>query len=79
MGAGQAWHWELEVRGRELIITLPGTSYRAIYHNSQNSRQLLAKIVPKADESGALVSKSEFLARALKLANDKARELGWIV
>ena len=27
----------------------------------------------------ALITRVEFLARAWKLANDKARELGWIV
>ncbi|MGC1179516.1 MAG: hypothetical protein WA884_10975 [Methyloceanibacter sp.] len=78
MSKARAWGYELEVRGRELIITLPGTSYRAIYHKPQNSPQLLAKIFPRENEKRALVGQAEFLARAWKLANNKARELGWI-
>jgi hypothetical protein len=32
-----------------------------------------------ADDREAQIKQVEFLARASKLANDKARELGWIV
>jgi hypothetical protein len=32
-----------------------------------------------ADDRRIEMRKSEFLAKAWKLANDKARELGWIV
>jgi hypothetical protein len=76
MNVGQSWRWELEARGRELI-TLPGTSYRVIYCQHQNSPKLVTLIVPKGNERGALVSREEFLAPALRLANGKARELGW--
>ena len=79
MSVGQSWRWEIEVRGQELIITLPGTNYRAIYHKPDSSPQLVARSVPKGDEAAALVSREEFLAHASELANDKARELGWIV
>jgi hypothetical protein len=78
MTVGQSWRWKIEVRGQELIITLPGTTYRAIYHKPEGSPKLVARSVPKYDESVALVSRGEFLAHALKIANDKARELGWI-
>jgi hypothetical protein len=30
-------------------------------------------------EARFAITRAEFLAKALKLANDKARELGWIV
>ena len=79
MSVGQLWHWEIEVRGEELIITLPGTTYRAIYHKPESSPKLVARSVPTADQSIALVSRDAFLAHASKLAHDKARELGWIV
>jgi hypothetical protein len=39
---------------------------------------LIAKNFPRENEKDAAVSQAEFLARAWKLANDKARELGWI-
>jgi hypothetical protein len=66
-----------EARGRGLIVTLPGASYRVIYRQHQNSPKLVTAMVPKGNERGALVSREEFLARALRLANGKARELGW--
>ena len=31
------------------------------------------------DQQKGPITRAEFLAKALKLANDKARELGWIV
>ena len=31
------------------------------------------------DQQKGPVKRAEFIAKALKLANDKARELGWIV
>ena len=40
---------------------------------------LLAKNFPKSDDGRVPLAQAEFLARAWKLANDKARELGWIV
>lgn len=64
MSVGQSWRWEIEVRGQELIITLPGTNYRAIYHKPDSSPQLVARSVPKGDEAAALVSREEFLAHA---------------
>jgi hypothetical protein len=43
------------------------------------SSQLVARNVPIADDLRITMKKSEFLVAAKKLANDKARELGWIV
>jgi len=43
------------------------------------SPQLLAKNIPERDDPRAPMTLSEFLAEAWKLANDKARERGWIV
>jgi hypothetical protein len=61
----------VEVQGAEIIVTLPNTNYTVTYYKPSNSPQLLAKRFPGKD--------AEFLAHAWKLANDKARELGWIV
>jgi hypothetical protein len=69
----------LEVVDDEIIVTLPGASYTVTYHKPAEPPQLLAKDFPRKDDSRAPITHAEFLARAWKLANAKARELGWIV
>jgi hypothetical protein len=63
----------------EIIVSLPGTSYSVTYFKRPNSPQLLAKRIANKDDPRVPFTVSEFLARAWKIANDKARELGWIV
>ena len=70
---------KLEVLDDEIIVTLPYTHYTVTYYKPANSPQLLAKRFPGKDDPHARLTHAEFLARAWKLANDKARELGWIV
>ena len=69
----------VEVRVDEIIVTLPGTSYTVTYYKPLNSPQLLAKNFTAKDDGRASMTNAEFLSRAWKAANDKARELGWIV
>jgi hypothetical protein len=69
----------LDVVDDEIIITLPFTAYTVTYYKPANSPQLLAKNFPIEDNHRVPLTQAEFLARAWKLANDKARELGWIV
>jgi hypothetical protein len=42
-----------------------------------------SQLVPRLDyfqaQQKGPITRAEFIAKALKLANDKARELGWIV
>jgi hypothetical protein len=59
-------------------VTLPYTRYSVTYYKPANSPQLLAKRFTGKDDPNAPTTKAEFLAQAWKLANDKARELGWI-
>ena len=66
----------MQVVDDEIIITLPGSSYTVTLAELP---QLLAKGFPNNDDRGAPVTHAEFLASAWRLANDKARELGWIV
>jgi hypothetical protein len=47
------------------------------FYKSANSPQLLAKAREK--ERGGVMGEADFFARAWNLANDKARELRWIV
>ena len=68
----------LDVRGGDIIVDLPGTSYTVTYHKPAVSPQLLATYLPAKDDPRTELTQAEFLARAWRLANDKARELGWI-
>jgi len=70
---------ELEVQGGDITITLPGTNYTVTYYKPKSSPQLLAKRIATRDDPSVAMSLSEFLAGAWRLANNKARELGWIV
>jgi len=67
----------LDVVDDEIVVSLPGSTYTVTYYKLPNSPQLLAKRV--ATDSRVPLTLSEFLARAWGIANDKARELGWIV
>ncbi len=71
--------FHVEVRDDEIIVDLPGTSYTVTYFMLARSPQLLAKNFSTKDDSRVPLTNAEFLARAWKLANDKARDLGWIV
>jgi hypothetical protein len=73
-----AWgRLHVEVLEDEIIITLPFTNYTVKYYKPANSPGFLAKNFPTKD-SRFPMTQAEFLERAWKLANDKARELGWI-
>ena len=71
--------FSIAVMDDEIIVSLPGTSYSVTYFKRANSPQLLAKRIADHDDSRVPLTVSEFLVRAWKAANDKARELGWIV
>ena len=55
---------------------MPDTGWSVTFYKSANSSQLLAKAREK--ERGGVMGEADFFARAWNLANDKARELGWI-
>jgi hypothetical protein len=70
----------LDVAGNEIVVTLPGSRYSVIYFKRRGSSGLLAKyMVTKNDQRLPRMTASQFFRKAWKLANDKARELGWIV
>jgi len=66
---------ELEVQDGDITIRLPGTRYTVTYYKPKNSPQLLAKRMARRRSARC----HEVLQRAWRLANHKARELGWIV
>jgi len=70
----------VEVLDDELVITLPGTSYAVTYYRATAFPQrLLTKSHSGGEDHDAPMTQAEFHGRAWRLANDKARELGWIV
>ena len=69
----------VEVEGGDVMVTLPGTSYAVTYYKPANSPQLHGKHFPEQVDRRSPISQAAFVGKAWKLANDKARELGWIV
>jgi hypothetical protein len=62
-----------------IVVVLPGTRYTVTYYKPNRTPQLIAKRISDRDDPGSDVRLAEFLAQAWIAANDKARELGWIV
>ena len=69
----------IDVVDDEITVSLPGTSYSVTYFKRANARQLLAKNISNTDDFRTPLKLSDFLSHAWQVANDKARELGWIV
>jgi hypothetical protein len=69
----------VSVVGDEIIVTWPGSFYSVTYYKPKGSGQLLAKRIPDHDDLRFPLTAADFLVEAWKLANAKARELGWIV
>ena len=64
----------IEVVEDEIVVSLPKSQLSVTYYKSDKSPRLLAKrITEKYDPRMPM---TEFLAKAWKLANDRARELG---
>jgi len=68
----------VEVEGGDIMVTLPGTSYAVTYYKLANSPQLHGRHLPDQVDRRSPISQAAFVGKAWKLANDKARELGWI-
>ena len=70
----------VEVAGNEILISLPGSRYAVVYFKPRGSSSLLAKdIVSENDRRFPRMTASQFLRKAWKIANEKARELKWII
>ena len=67
------------VRGSEIVITASDSDYVMTYHKPACSPQLLARSFPRKEDRRVSMTLADFLTAAHKLANDKARDLGWIV
>jgi hypothetical protein len=69
----------VQVVGADIVVTLPGSSYAVAYYKPKSSPSLLMRYSTSEDDLRIAMTGGEFLAQAWKLANQKARELGWIV
>jgi hypothetical protein len=69
----------VEVVDDEILVSLPKSELSVTYYKSDKSPWLLAKCMTEKYDPRTPMTMSEFLAKAWKLANDKAREIGWIV
>jgi hypothetical protein len=69
----------IEVLDDEIVVSLAKSQLSVTYYKSDKSPQLLAKRITEKYDPRTPMTVSEFLVKAWKLANDKARELGWIV
>jgi hypothetical protein len=67
---------QVAVQDGAIIVTLPGTSFGVVYRKGADPWLLASDI---RDDPNSPISKFTFRARAWIAANDKARELGWIV
>ncbi len=56
---------------------MPDINFRVVYGKS--APQLVARLDYFQNQQEGPLTRAEFLALAWKLANDKARQLGWIV
>ena len=59
-----------------IIVTMPGTSSSVTYYKRNDPWVFASNI---RDDHNSPISKRTFRARAWTAANEKARELGWIV
>jgi hypothetical protein len=62
----------------EIIVTLPGSRYSVIYYPPETHPSCSPRPFPTRTIYIAMTV-SEFLAKAWRLANDKAKEVGWII
>jgi hypothetical protein len=66
----------IEVEGEDLRVTLPGTSYAV--KCCKLGDQLYCKEYPMQVDRRSPLSQAEFVGKAWTMANEKARDLGWI-
>lgn len=71
------WDMKVEVQRRYIIVGMRGTCFRVKY--LKGPAPWLAPYEYGPDDPDAKITLSEFRVRAWAVANDKARELGWIV
>jgi hypothetical protein len=69
----------VEVRNDAIVVTMLGTSLRVAYRKPHRGSQLVPRLDYFQHQQKGPIARAEFIDKALKLATEKARELGWIV
>jgi hypothetical protein len=73
--------WEplrVEVQGKSIVVTMPGTSFAVTYEIDAGNRTLvLTRTWLGPSTTSPIIA--QFRTRAYQAAVDRARELGWIV
>jgi hypothetical protein len=70
---------EVHVVDQEIIVNLPGTRCTITFQMASDSPSLIEKPEWTRGDEQAAIPLTVFRARAWVAANEKARELGWIV
>ena len=73
---GETLGLRLRLWDDEIVVTLPGTIFAVRYRKYGPSGLVACSLTHDREIP---ISTADFLAHASRLANDKARELGWIV
>ncbi len=68
----------VQVVDNNIVVTLPGYSYAVTYYKPQGSAGLLMKYSEAKNDLRLEMTAAKFLEEAWRLANAKARALGWI-
>ena len=70
----------VEVLDDEILVTMPGTSFSVVYEKTTNNRLIASSFSGrKVQDERSMVSFPHFLSLAWTAANEKAKEIGWIV
>jgi hypothetical protein len=64
--------FRIDVHNGDIIVSSANPGFIAVYYKPSDQTQLILRHRTRTDDH-------ELLARAWQAANDKARELGWIV
>lgn len=67
------------VEGTSIIVTRPGTSFRAAFFKAADEPRLMQSPTMSVEKEAPAQTRKDFEAHAWEAANAKARELGWIV
>ena len=68
----------VEVAGSEIVVTMPGTSLSVVYEKTEDNQLIANSFSARKDEKRE-DSLPKFLALAWPAANEKAKQIGWIV
>jgi hypothetical protein len=70
----------VEVSDDEILVTMPGTSFSIVYEKAKDNHLIASSFSARKNQDHKRnVSFPRFLALAWTAANEKAKELGWIV